>query len=238
MRLRETVALLDRVGTVDGRFYRQLTDASSTEELVTRWATALEEIPATLPDGSWDVSRVVRDYYECRRGDNSAQYRSIEPHDILRAWARHCDARMQRHTDPIPAADPDDLPAFLAELRTTRTAVATGRAAPVEHRALTGGSNPDIEARLRAIGTCIPPHTRTELARFRPVRAVREAAVVAGQPDPLSVRCDWCQAPEGRPCRSRRVRPDGSVRSNAPRATPHPSRVDLATAQHGREAAA
>ncbi|GAA2931631.1 hypothetical protein GCM10020221_29260 [Streptomyces thioluteus] len=235
---REIVALLDRVATIDGRIDRQLNDASSAERVVTRWTTALADVPATLPAGSWDVGRVVRNYYERRGGDNSAQYHPVEPYDILTAWARHRDALMQRHTDPTPAADPDDVPAFLTEMRTTRTAVATGRAAPIEYRALTSGPHPAIEARLRAIGSCIPSPARAELARYRPVRAVREAAVAAGQPDPLNVRCDWCQAPEGRPCRSRRVRPDGSVRSNARRATPHPSRVELATAQHGGEAAA
>ncbi|MFJ4975475.1 hypothetical protein ACIP6X_09065 [Streptomyces coeruleorubidus] len=68
--------------------------------------------------------------------------------------------------------------------------------------------------------------------------AAREAAVTTGVPDALSVRCEWCHAPAGTPCRQRRASPDGTAKGNAVRATPHPSRIDLATARMDRQRAA
>lgn len=234
MHPREIAALLDRVGTVDGRIDRQLADAGSAERAITRWATALADVPATLPDGSWDVGRAIRGYYERRGGDNSAQYRPVEPHDILAAWAPHRAELMQRHTDPLPSADPDNEAAWRAELLGNRTAVATGHAAPSTHRELTSGIHPAIEARLASIGSYVPSAIRQQLAPYRPTAALREAAVTAGQPDPLSVPCNWCGAETGKPCRSRKVTPRGAATSNTPRRTAHPSRIDLArSAQEG-----
>jgi hypothetical protein len=55
-------------------------------------------------------------------------------------------------------------------------------------------------------------------------------------PDALSVRCEWCLAQPGEPCRRRRIGPDDGVRTTAPRATPHPGRLDLAAAQQNEQA--
>jgi len=229
MQPREIAALLDRVGTLDGRIDRQLVDEHLAERAITRWTEALAEVPATLPDGSWDVGRAVRGYYEQRGGDNSARYRPIEPHDILAAWAPHRAGLMQRHTDPAPPVDPDNVAGYLAELRRSRAAVATGRAAPVEqHRELTGGDvRPDLAERLALVGSPIPPAVRQQFVAYRPIRAQREAAVAAGRPDPLAVACTWCGAPVGQPCRSRRMNPAGEARANR-RRSPHPSRLDAA----------
>ncbi|MFC5720353.1 hypothetical protein ACFP1Z_09285 [Streptomyces gamaensis] len=225
-------ALLNFCATVDSRVRRSMATQEQAAATIRSWAEALAHVPAVADTVDWDASRAARRYYEQAHGDRSAQFRPIEPADLLAAWAPYRAELMNRHTDPLPTADPDDVVAWRAELLGTRHAVAHGQQPPSEHRALTaGGPHPDVEARLRAIGSCIPAAARAELARYRPTRAAREAAVAAGQPDPLGVRCDWCQAPAGQPCRSRRTRPDGSVRSNAHRARPHPSRVDLAAAR-------
>ncbi|EST29214.1 hypothetical protein M878_20805 [Streptomyces roseochromogenus subsp. oscitans DS 12.976] len=183
-------------------------------------------------DHGWDVREVIRAHVlDCPY--------PILPVDVARKWRIYRRDRLQRHTDPTPSANPDNPDAWRAELLATRHAVAAGAAAPSTHRQLTnGGPHPDIEARLRTIGSCIPPAARAELARYRPARAAREAAVAAGHTDALSVPCQWCYAGEGEPCRSRRVGPDGRARGKAPRATPHPTRVDLAAAKPARRAAA
>ncbi|GAU67663.1 hypothetical protein SSP35_05_02300 [Streptomyces sp. NBRC 110611] len=231
MQPREIAALLHRIGLNDSRIDRQLADENSAERAITRWTEALTNVPATLPDGSWDVGRAVRNYYERKGGDNSAQYRPMEPHDVLAAWAPHRTALMQRHTDPAPAVDPDNVAAYLAELRTGRTAVATGQATPVEQRALTAAPiDPRIAERLHQIGSPIPEQARAQLAQFRPRAADREALVRAGGPDPLAVACTWCHAEPGKPCRGG-WRPNGKGRRIKNR--PHDSRIDLAAQQQG-----
>ncbi|MGW3428923.1 zinc finger domain-containing protein [Streptomyces melanosporofaciens] len=154
------------------------------------------------------------------------------PADIASQWRNTVRDRLNRHTDPTPAADPDDAAAWRAELLGTRNAVATGRANPVEYRAITSGDpHPDVAGSLTGIGRYVPDHVRQQLAPYRPLRAEREAAVAAGRPDPLSVKCGWCDAPIGEPCRSRVVDPDGAANASR-RRKPHPSRVDAATAAH------
>lgn len=188
-------------------------------------------MPFTTAHG-WNVREAIRTHI-------LASPYPILPVDVARKWFAHRRDRLDRHTDPTPAADPDDVTTWRAELLGARHAVAVGAAAPSTHRQLTsGGPHPDVEARLRAIGSCIPPAVRAELARYRPARAAREAAVAAGQPEALSVACPWCHAAQGQPCRSRRVGLDGHARGNASRVTPHPSRVDLAAAEIARQQAA
>lgn len=183
-------------------------------------------------DHGWDVREAIRAHVL------DSPY-PVLPVDIARKWRARRRDRLDRHTDPTPAADPDDPAAWRAELIDTRHAVAAGAAAPSTHQQVSGGGpHPDVEARLRAIGSCIPPTVRAELARYRPARAAREAAIAEGRPDALRVRCQWCHAPEGEPCRSRHVGLDGRARGKAPRTTPHPTRVDLAAAELARQEAA
>jgi hypothetical protein len=91
---------------------------------------------------------------------------------------------------------------------------------------------------MRAVGSCIPPAVRAQLACYRPARAAHKAAVAEGHPDALSVRCGWRHARAAGPCRQRRTGPDGTARGNAVSATPHPSRVDLAAARLQQQQAA
>jgi hypothetical protein len=183
-------------------------------------------------DHGWDVREAIRSHVL------DSPY-PILPVDVARKWRAHRRDRLDRHTDPTPAADPNDPAAWRAELLRSRNAVAAGLAAPSTHQQITsGGRSRDIEERLREIGSCIPPAVRAELTRYRPTRAAREAAGTSGVPDALSVRCEWCHAPAGAPCRQRRTNPDGTARGNTVRAAPHPSRIDLATALLDRQRAA
>ncbi|MEU1674072.1 hypothetical protein ABZ752_18890 [Streptomyces roseifaciens] len=234
MEARHVAALLNFAATLDSRVRRIMATDEQAAATIRTWAQALADIPAVAEAADWDASRAVRRYYEQRGGDRSAQFRAIEPADLLAAWTPHRAELMNRHTDPLPTADPDDPAAWRAELVGNRTAVATGQAAPSTHRQLTSDIHPAIEARLASIGSYIPSAIRQQLAPYRPTAALREATVAAGGPDPLSVPCQWCGADEGQPCRSRRVGLDGDARGNARRNKPHPTRFDLArSAQEG-----
>jgi hypothetical protein len=228
---REVAALLNYAGTLDSRLGRAVADQQRAAQTIGRWATALADIPATTP-GGWDATRAVRRYYEQHGGDQSARYRAVEPHDVLAAWVPHRAELLARHTDPVPEADPSDVAAYRAELAATRAAVATGQAPPVEYRAvLDAGQEHRLAALTAGIGTprtsTMPADVAAQLARYRPARAAREAALAAGGPDPLGVACPWCHAEPGEPCRGG-FRPRGKGR--AARRDPHPSRLDATRA--------
>ncbi|MFF5538697.1 hypothetical protein ACFY71_40680 [Streptomyces cinerochromogenes] len=219
---REIAALLAYIGRLDPRTIR--TDQGEARDQLAQWHELLDEVPLATPHG-WDACVVAR------RHIRLSPYQ-ILPADIARPWESYKRDRLHRHTDPTPSANPDDQAAWTAELVGTRRAVATGTAQPVAYRQLAGRrTDPRLEARLKEVGSCIPPEVKAALAPFRRARAAREAALAQGQPDALSVRCDWCEAPVGEPCRRRRVGPDGFVLGNAPRATPHHCRQDHAAAQ-------
>ncbi|WP_307544771.1 hypothetical protein [Streptomyces sp. V3I8] len=229
MNPRETAAVLAYIGRLDPRTIR--TAASEARDQIAQWHELLSDVPLATAHG-WDVREAVRTHVL------DSPY-PILPVDVVRTWRAYRRDRLARHTDPTPSASPDDEAAWRAELLAARHAVATGTAAPSTHRQITGGDpSPDLEDRLRALGTCIPPAARAELARYRPTRAARETTVAEGHPDALSVPCQWCHAAEGEPCRTRRMGLDGRARGNAPRATPHPTRVDLAAAELSRHKAA
>ncbi|WP_405518301.1 hypothetical protein [Streptomyces canus] len=226
---REIAAVLAYTGRLDPRTIR--TGTSETRDQIAQWQEQLDDMPFATDHG-WDVREAIRSHVL------NSPY-PILPVDIARRWCAHRRDRLDRHTDPTPAADPDDPAAWRAELLRFRNAVAAGIASPTTHRQITNGGLPgDVEERLREIGSCIPPAIRAELARYRPTRAAREAAVAEGVPDALAVGCDWCRAPVGSPCRQRRASPDGTARGHAERATPQPSRVDLAAARTDRHRAA
>ncbi|MFJ7904033.1 hypothetical protein ACIQ6V_26665 [Streptomyces sp. NPDC096198] len=226
MERREAAAALAYTGRLAPRTIR--TDPGEARDQLAQWHELLHDVPFTTDHG-WDVREAIRAHIL------DSPY-PILPVDVARKWRAYRRDRLDRHTDPTPAADPDDPGAWRAELVSSRHAVAAGAAAPSTHRQLTsGGPHPDVEARLRAIGSYIPPTVRAELARYRPAHAAREAVVAQGGPDALSVPCGWCHARTGEPCRQRRVGPDSTRRGNAVRTIPHPSRADLAAARLGQQ---
>ncbi|MER7986495.1 hypothetical protein ABTY53_12960 [Streptomyces noursei] len=229
MERNEVGALLAYIGRLDPRLTR--TDMGEARDQLDQWHDLLgNDVPLVTHHG-WDARVTAREYIL------ESPY-PIMPVDIARKWRAYRRDRLQRHTDPLPSVSPDDQAAWTAELRGTRRAVATGVAAPTQHRELTGGEgDPELQERLRDVGSCIPPAVRAELAPYRPARAAREAAVAQGQPDVLGVRCEWCLAPLGSPCRRRRIGLDDRARGSAPLTHPHPSRVALAAAQQALQPA-
>lgn len=224
-------ALLAFAARLDSRVRRALADPQQSARTIADWTTALAEVPTTLPTTGWDAAQAVRRYYEQRGGDRSAQFRAVEPHDVVAAWAPHRAELMNRHTDPVPAADPDDPAAWREELLGTRAAVAHGHTPPAQYRA---EINPAGQKRLAALMSGVgdgprrymPAEVAAQLAAFRPAQAKREALVAEGLPDPLGAKCPHCRAETGKRCRSgyRRHRDLDGV---------HPSRIEAVVAQLG-----
>jgi hypothetical protein len=179
------------------------------------------------PDAWHDV---LRDYLleEARTAAATIASRQpfVSPGEIATEIRRMHADRLGRHTDPTPTADPDDVAAYQAELAATRQAVATGQTPPSQAELTAGPMHPDVAARLKTLGTYVPRHVDEALDDYRPVKAARRAAIENGQPDALSVDCDWCQAPAGQPCRSRRIVPGEGATTTRRRTTPHPTRVE------------
>ncbi|MFF6926480.1 MULTISPECIES: zinc finger domain-containing protein [Streptomyces] len=225
---REVAAVLAYIGRLDPRTIPAGT--GDARDQIVQWQELLADVPFATAHG-WDVREAIRAHVL------DSPY-PILPVDVARKWRAYRRDRLDRHTDPTPAADPDNPAAWRTELLGTRHAVATGVAAPSSHRQLTQGPRRDIEARLAVVGSSIPPAVRAALAPYRPARAAREAAVAAGQPDALRVPCRWCHADKGEPCLSRRLGLDGHARGNTPRTRPHPTRMDLAVAELARQGTA
>ncbi|MET8074473.1 hypothetical protein ABZU86_33885, partial [Streptomyces sp. NPDC005271] len=210
---RETAALLAYIGRLDPRTIR--TDQGEARDQLAQWHELLGDVPMATPHG-WDARVAARQHIRV------SPYQ-ILPADVARPWQSYRRDRLGRHTDPTPSVDPDDQAAWTAELVGTRRAVASGAAQPAQYRAITSGRiDPRLEARLREVGSCIPAAARAALAPYRPARAAREVAIAQGQPDALAVRCDWCHAQIGEPCRRRRIGPDGGARARPPPAPPPP----------------
>ncbi|MFE2033059.1 hypothetical protein ACFXBB_07305 [Streptomyces scopuliridis] len=226
-------ALLAYAGRLDSRVRRALADPQQSARTIADWTTALAEVPAALPDTGWDASQAVRRYYEQRAGDRSAQFRAVEPHDVLAAWAPHRGELMNRHTDPVPAADPDDPQAWREELLGARAAVAHGHTPPAQYHAeINSAGQKRLAALMSGVGNgrrrYMPEHVARDLAPYRPARAHREAIVAEGIPDPLGVRCPHCHAQPDQPCQSG-YRRNGKGRRAL--SGVHPSRIEALIAQ-------
>ncbi|MEV6074376.1 cell surface glycoprotein [Streptomyces sp. NPDC052069] len=222
----EVAALLAYAVSLDPRLAPA--DQAEADERLAQWFDLLEDVPPTAPhpDGrNWHAGHVVKHHIA------SSAYR-LQPSDVSRPWHAFKADVLGRHTDPVPPVDPDDHRAYRAALADTRTAIATGQAAPSMYRELTGGSTRDernefAAARLRALGDYMPRTVAAELKEFRKTRSERERRAAANLPDPLDVTCPYvtCRARPGQPCQQ-----GGKRRTD--RTIPHPSRLDLATAQH------
>ncbi|MET8627949.1 hypothetical protein ABZW30_30120 [Kitasatospora sp. NPDC004669] len=223
----QVAALLAYAGRIDPRTAHL--DAAETAAQLAHWCELLYDVPATAP-GGWDAAAVLR------RHVASSPY-PVLPVDITRPWIAHRRKLLDRHTDPRPDVDPDDVAGYQDAIRAQRTAVATGQAAPSSARQLTGGPHPGVAARIGA-GRALPAEAAAELARFRPTRAAREAAAAAGRPDALAVPCGWCRAPVGEQCRRRTNAAGDRPGTWTRRRTPHPSREDAAARISRRDHAA
>ncbi|MFI8850777.1 cell surface glycoprotein [Streptomyces sp. NPDC053499] len=195
-------------------------DRAAAAERLAQWHDLLSDVPPTAPHPEgrgWDASQAVRHHIA------TSPY-PIKPSDVSRPWHAFKADVLGRHTDPTPAADPDNPAAWRAELIGTRQAVATGAALPSTHRELTsGGPAPEVRDRLATIGRRIPAEAAAILAQYRPRRAEREQLAAEDRPDPYTVPCRYCRARVDQPCRNHR---------GVPRTAPHPSRLDDATARH------
>ncbi|MFJ1782911.1 hypothetical protein ACIOML_01210 [Streptomyces anulatus] len=239
MNEQQIAALLAFAGTLDSRVRRALADPQQSARTIAEWTAAVADVPATMSEVGWDAARATRRYYEQQGGNRSSQYRPIEPHDLLAAWGPLRAELMNRHTDPVPDVDPDNVAAWRDELLGTRTAVALGHAAPAQYRAVI---NPAGQKRLAALMSAVgdgrrrymPAHVAAELRPFRKARAHREQLVAEGIPDPLGVKCPYCLAAVDEQCRSS-FRNRGQGRR--PLSGVHPSRVDALIAEFGDEQA-
>ncbi|MFK0253343.1 hypothetical protein [Streptomyces sp. NPDC090445] len=178
MELQEVAALLNHAGTFDSRLRRLMSTPQQAAELIRPWSDALAVVPAVLGSVRWDAAHAVDRFYEQQGGDRTAQYRSVEPTDILRAWSPRRVELLQRHIDPVPIADPDDTVAYLAELRAVRRSVAAGLIPPVEQRQLS--SKPpaaEVEERMATTGSPIPAEARRALAPYRTLHMRHEVFV-------------------------------------------------------------
>ncbi|MGW5673962.1 zinc finger domain-containing protein [Streptomyces sp. NPDC003860] len=191
-------------------------------ERLAQWCDLLADVAPTAPHPEgrhWDASQAVR------RHIATSPY-PIKPSDVGRPWADFRRDILSRHVDPVPAVDPDDHAAYRRQLAATRYAIETGTAAATPRAALTAGpAAEEVERRLAELGSYVPRTVAQQLAATRPRRAARERLAAENLPDPLNVACPYehCRADPGTPCRNAH---------RAARATPHPSRIDLATTRH------
>ncbi|WP_399087984.1 cell surface glycoprotein [Streptomyces sp. BBFR2] len=217
MNRQEVAALLAYVVRLDPR--SAPADEQAAADTLDQWADLLADVPPTAPHPagmSWDASRVVR------RHIATSPY-PIKPSDVSRPWHVFRTDVLGRHTDPTPAADPDNPAAWRAELLGARQAVAAGAVMASTHRELTGGApGPEVAARLATVGRRIPSGVAAALAPFRPLRAERDALTARGEPDPYDEPCTHCGVGVGEPCRNRH---------RVPRAKAHPSRLDKVRAR-------
>ncbi|MDX3214544.1 hypothetical protein PV318_03160 [Streptomyces sp. ME02-6991-2B] len=187
------------------------------------WGAALHSVP--LDDDT--RAAVARHYAETDRW--------ITPAHVITQRRKIRAARIDA-ANVFYDGRPDETPAEgIARKRAMTAAVASGQVPPQTVRqavttapgrlALDGPPAPEVAARLAALGRQIPAEAADRLADYRPRRAEREALAASDLPDPLNVACPHgpCRARPGEPCRNMH---------RAPRRTPHPSRLDLAAADH------
>lgn len=215
--------LIAQIALADPRVRRE--DPTERRAQIIMWAGILAEV-------SFDFA------VQAAQAHYAQSQWPIAPGDIAGRWQGTVRDRMTRDNgtfepNDYPDLDPDDVIGYLAALRGQRQAVAQGFQPPNTVKAITAGPAADeVTTRLKTLGTYIPRQADEALDAHRPVKAARRAALTAGQPDALSVDCDWCGAPAAEPCRSRRVDPNGGATANRRRATPHPSRLDDAREAH------
>ncbi|MGW8762341.1 zinc finger domain-containing protein [Streptomyces sp. NPDC055815] len=234
----EVAALLAYAVSLDPRT-APATEAEAAERL-NQWFALLADVAprAPHPEGRhWDASQAVHHHIA------TSPY-PIKPSDVSSRWHAFRRDVLSRHMDPLPDVDPDDEEAYRTALANHRRAIETGREVATPRALMPGeaGTREQREqanaARLAALGTYMPRTVADALAPYRRVRAERERLAREGAPDALDVPCTWCKAETGQPCRDMRLNPSNDATHVRRRTTPHPSRLDAATAhRHAQETA-
>lgn len=209
--------LIAEIALADPRIRR--TDEMEQVAQIGMWAGILADVPY-----EYAVTAVHHHYAR-------SQW-PILPANIATLWAATVRDRMNRHVGTFeptahPELDPDDEAGYRRALAAERQAVALGQQPPTELAAITAGpAAEEVERRLAALGTYMPPAVRDQLAVYRPAAAARTTAIREGRPDALAVACpvETCRSAAKAPC----TRPGkgGRHRLNQP----HPSRLDAAGA--------
>ncbi|MEU9498208.1 hypothetical protein [Streptomyces sp. NPDC048196] len=185
------------------------------------WHDDLNEAGITYVDARAALTR-----FYVAQGDLRAEdrFRATTPDVIHQAKA----LRRERLTNFVYEPPPGDSdPHYLARLRVQLSAMADGRipalsAAP----ALEGGPYPrfveELEARGYQVGRPIPKDEDGDDSTTAEVAKVR-------RPGPLGVDCPSCNAPIGRPCKTRFRRPHGArrrVAAGQPAASETPTEIE------------
>lgn len=218
MKPAEIPQLLAQIALADPRVRRE--DPIEMRAQIHMWAGILADVPADF------ALKAAQEHY-------ATSTWPILPAEIATRWQAVVRDRMNRHSGTFepaahPDVDPDDVDGYLEALRRERRAVVLGQQAPAEVRAITAGPAAEEAAqRLQQLGTYVPRHVDELLDQYRPRKAARRAAILAGRPDALAVDCPYCKAPTGQPCRINRIDTSGAV-GRRERKSPHPSRLDAA----------
>lgn len=112
----------------------------------------------------------------------------VSPAEIIAEIRKQRDAQADSFQGPglpaeVPDADPDDIPAYLAALRTQRTRAADGE-----------------QLKRRPVAELIAG-VASSFGRI-PTEGADEEIAEVRRPGPLGVECPSCRAPLGRPCRA------------------------------------
>ncbi|MGA5635030.1 zinc finger domain-containing protein [Streptomyces lydicamycinicus] len=185
------------------------------------WHDDLNEAGITYEDARAALTR-----FYVAQGDLRAEdrFRATTPDVIHLAKA----LRRERLTNFVYEPPPGDTdPHYFARLRGQISATANGRvpalsAAP----ALEGGPHPqfveELEARQYEVGRPVPKDQDEDDSTTAEVAKVR-------RPGPLGVECPSCNAPIGRPCKTRLRRPHGArrrVAAGRPAASEAPAEIE------------
>jgi hypothetical protein len=199
MQAEQIPRLIAAIALADPRVQRQ--DRDERRAQVSMWAGILADVPY-----EYALEAAQRHYAQSKW--------PILPADIATVWRDEVRARMARHTDPTPDADPDNPQLWTAELRATRAAVATGQLPPAPLRELTAGTRDEREQQAasvlagigfvpRAVRDQVAPRTRTVLRGQQvdgPARLPRNAALAVDCPraNCRAQRNQLCTRPSGR----------------------------------------
>lgn len=167
-----------------------------------QWEELLRDVPpqAPHPNGRhWNAAEVVRHHIA------SSPY-PIKPSDVSRPWHAFKADVIGRHTDPLPAADPDQPEQWRAELLGTRQAVATGRQQATTYHELTAAPADQLRARLARVGE-MPPAIREQIRQTTGGRIgagkdrFPEMALPCPRQDCRALRHMPCKRPSGKELR-------------------------------------